>query len=114
MIKIEDLFSFPTKLGFSCHFSGDLYSMLSKNSWPPNVVYSQVQMVCFGRTRAYVWQIFLQSIHKKIQVFWQQQKTFHSIFTYCRCLSLLLNGGGSDLLVTCGLILHLLFSFVPC
>lgn len=103
---------------FSLHFfSGSPFRYIIKELLAPNVVYSQVQIACFGRTGAFVWQIFLPSIHKKknYRVFWQQRKkTFHSIFTYCRCSPSLLNDGGSDLLVTCGLILHLLYCSVSC
>lgn len=72
------------------------------------------------------WQIVLETIERKkkkgkkkkgtgekIQLFWQRRKSFHSIFTYCRCSPLLLNDGGWDAAATCGLILHLLHSSVP-
>ena len=102
----------------SIFFSGSPFRYIIKERLAPNVVYSQVQIVCFGRTGAFVWQIFLPSIHKKKKklqgLLATAEKTFHSIFTYCRCSPSLLNDGGSDLLVTCGLILHLLYCSVSC
>lgn len=97
-----------------CHrFSGNASGALSKESWPQTLSVLRYKLCVLAEPEPTFGRYFCSPFIKKIQVFWQRRKTFHSIFTYCRCSPLLLNDGGWDVPVTCGLILHLLHSFVP-
>ena len=99
-------------------FLAVLFVTLSKNAWLRTLCILRYKLCVlaepepsFGR---YFSRPFIKKKKKLQGLLATAEKTFHSIFTYCRCSPSLLNDGGSDLLVTCGLILHLLYCSVSC
>lgn len=110
---------FPTQFGSNCVLLAAIFLALllvhyQRTLGPKTLSILRYKLCVLAEPEPTFGRYFSSPFIKKIQVFWQQRKTFHSIFTYCRCSPSLLNDGVSDLLVTCGLILHLLYSFVPC
>lgn len=101
----------------SIFFLAVLFVTLSKNSWLRTLCILRYKLRVLAEPEPSFGRYFSRPFIKKKKLqglLATAEKTFHSIFTYCRCSPSLLNDGGSDLLVTCGLILHLLYCSVSC
>lgn len=123
-ISYTSVFSFFSRLVWISRTccSGNAQGDLSPESWPQMLSVLMYKLCVLAEPEPNVL-ADIYALHsakkkekktrEKIQLFWQLQKSFNSIFTYCRCSLLLLNDGGWDATATCGLILHLLHSSVP-